>query len=119
MLRPGKAGSNTAADHVAVLDAALAQVPAALRARDDTAGWRCWFAPTPPARRKDSPRTCTGTGWSSPSGLSFAHLDIHPALAALPNQAWTPAYQARKPRAAETGCRSSPATGPGSPRPPA
>ncbi len=31
---PGKAGSNTAADHVAVLDAALAQVPAALRVPD-------------------------------------------------------------------------------------
>src|SRR6185312_40643 len=29
LLRPGKAGSNTAADHVTVLDAALAQIPAA------------------------------------------------------------------------------------------
>jgi hypothetical protein len=28
---------------------------------------------------------------------------VHTALAALPKQAWTPAYQARKPRAAETG----------------
>ena len=36
LLRPGKAGSNTAADHVVVLDAALAQLPAALRARDET-----------------------------------------------------------------------------------
>ncbi len=31
LLRPGKAGSNTAADHVAVFDAALAQIPAPLR----------------------------------------------------------------------------------------
>src|SRR4051794_5190231 len=31
LLRPGRAGSNTAADHVQVLDAALAQIPAALR----------------------------------------------------------------------------------------
>jgi hypothetical protein len=36
LLRPGKAGSNTAADHVVVLDAALAQLPAELRAPDET-----------------------------------------------------------------------------------
>jgi len=41
-----KAGSNTAADHVVVLDAALAQLPSDLWARDETgqvavlAGWR-------------------------------------------------------------------------------
>jgi hypothetical protein len=35
LLRPGKAGSNTAADHVAVLDAALAQIPQPLRCRDE------------------------------------------------------------------------------------
>jgi hypothetical protein len=34
LLRPGKAGSNTAADHVSVLDAALAQLRADRRARD-------------------------------------------------------------------------------------
>ena len=34
LLRPGRAGSNTAADHRVVLDAALAQLPAPLRARD-------------------------------------------------------------------------------------
>jgi hypothetical protein len=34
LLRPGNAGSNTAADHVTVLDAALAQLPAHLRAAD-------------------------------------------------------------------------------------
>jgi DDE family transposase len=32
MLRPGNAGANTAADHVAVLDSALAQLPEAVRA---------------------------------------------------------------------------------------
>jgi hypothetical protein len=32
MLRPGNAGSNTVADHVVVLDAALAQLPEAIRA---------------------------------------------------------------------------------------
>jgi len=33
MLRPGSAGSNNAADHIAVLDAALAQLPASERTR--------------------------------------------------------------------------------------
>jgi hypothetical protein len=44
LLRPGRAGSNTAADHIAVLDAALAQIPDAHRygtpilVRTDSAG---------------------------------------------------------------------------------
>ena len=44
MLRPGRAGSNTTADHIAVLDAALAQIPDTYRhgtevlVRADTAG---------------------------------------------------------------------------------
>ncbi len=48
MLRPGNAGSNTTADHIAVLTAAIAQVPAAHRkrilVRTDGAGPRmgCW-----------------------------------------------------------------------------
>src|SRR4051812_43244947 len=35
LLRPGRAGSNTAVDHVTVLDTALAQIPAALRTPDE------------------------------------------------------------------------------------
>jgi Transposase DDE domain. len=38
MLRPGNAGSNTAADHVAVLDAALAQLPVKTKAADPENG---------------------------------------------------------------------------------
>ena len=44
MLRPGRAGSNTTADHITVLDAALTQIPDAHRhgtpilIRADTAG---------------------------------------------------------------------------------
>ena len=33
MLRPGNAGSNTAADHLAVVDASVAQVPARYRCK--------------------------------------------------------------------------------------
>jgi hypothetical protein len=38
MLRPGSAGSNTAADHVGLLDAALAQLPCATKAADPVDG---------------------------------------------------------------------------------
>jgi hypothetical protein len=38
VLRPGNAGSNTAADHVEVLDAALAQLPVKTRAADPEGG---------------------------------------------------------------------------------
>ena len=44
-------------------------------------------------------------------GASFAHLDVATALAHLPTQAWTPACQARKPRAAEHGVQIEPRDG--------
>jgi hypothetical protein len=44
-------------------------------------------------------------------GASFAHLDVATALAHLPTKAWTPAYQARKPRAAEHGVQIEPRDG--------
>ncbi|WP_214370619.1 transposase [Pseudonocardia sp. H11422] len=44
-------------------------------------------------------------------GASFAPLDVHAALAQLPAAAWTPAYQARKPRAAEHGVQIEPRDG--------
>ena len=44
-------------------------------------------------------------------GASLGHFDIHTALATLPAAAWTPAYQARKPRAAETGVQIEPRDG--------
>ena len=51
LLRPGNAGSNTAADHIAVLDTALEQVPTLTGT-----GTRSWSAPTAPgARRRSSP----------------------------------------------------------------
>ena len=35
LLRPGRAGSNTAGDHIAVFDPALAQIPQKLRTPDE------------------------------------------------------------------------------------
>ena len=54
MLRPGNAGANTAADHIAVLDLALAQIPDAHRhgtpilVRADGAGCSQGVAGAPP-----------------------------------------------------------------------
>jgi len=44
-------------------------------------------------------------------GASLGHFDIHAAVALLPGSAWTPAYQARKPRAAQTGVQIEPREG--------
>ena len=84
LLRPGKAGSNTAADHVAVLDAALAQIPQKLRTPDeagripvlvrtDAAGATHQFA---------KHLAATGVGFSL--GANLGHFDVHTALAQLP-----------------------------------
>jgi Transposase DDE domain group 1 len=65
LLRPGNAGSNTAADHIEVFDAALAQLPAHLRELMSTDVGRCWCAPTPQAPPRPSPHTLPRRGWSS------------------------------------------------------
>jgi hypothetical protein len=111
LLRPGKAGSNTAADHVVVLDAALAQLPASLRSRDEAGR-------VPVLVRTDAAGATRGfaahlheRGVEFSVGASFAHLDVHSALAQLPAAVWTPAYPARKPRAAEHGVQIEPRDG--------
>jgi hypothetical protein len=111
LLRPGKAGSNTAADHVVVLDAALAQLPAALRARDDAGRVAVLVRTDAAGATKEFAAHLASQGVEFSVGASFAHLDVHTALAALPEQAWTPAYQARKPRAAEQGVQIEPRDG--------
>ena len=55
ILRPGNAGSNTAADHKTVIDRSLAQIPAAARSR----AWRSCSGPTRPARHTRPPITAT------------------------------------------------------------
>jgi hypothetical protein len=110
LLRPGKAGPNTVVDHVAVFGAALAQIPAPLRARDadgriavlvrtDAAGATKEFAAHPHRE-----------GAEFSGGASLGHFDIHTALATLPKNVWTPAYQARKPRR-RTGVQIEPRDG--------
>ena len=89
LLRAGNAGSNTAADHIAVVKAALAQLPGHRRARRPgrkilirTDGAGCtheflnWLV---------SQRLSYSVGFSLPD--SFAKV-----LEAMPAQSWTPAY---------------------------
>ncbi len=111
LLRPGKAGSNTAADHVTVLDAVLAQVPARLRARDTHGRVPVLVRTDAAGATKEFARHLAATGVEFSLGANLGHFDIHTALAQLPAAAWTPAYQARKPRAAETGVQIDPRDG--------
>ncbi len=84
MLRPGNAGSNTACDHIAVLDEALTQLPQeaigpGLLVRADRAGATHEFVDHVVAR---------GLGFSV--GLDLTER-VRQALLALPEQAWQPA----------------------------
>lgn len=111
LLRPGRAGSNTATDHVTVLDAALAQIPAALRVPDADGRIKVLVRTDAAGATREFAAHLAASGVEFSVGASFAHLDIGPALALLPTTAWTPAYQARKPRAAETGVQIEPRDG--------
>lgn len=92
ILRPGKAGSNTAADHIEILTMALSALPAHARprpgdpeaprvmVRTDAAGATHAFA----AAVRDA-----GCGFSL--GFSIA-AEVQAAVLAIPADAWVPAY---------------------------
>jgi hypothetical protein len=88
VLRPGNAGSNTAAEHIEVTRLALAQLPRALRRRvlirtDAGGGTReflAWLAS--PGRRLHYSIGMTVTD------------DMQQAILALPDRIWEPAYDA-------------------------
>jgi hypothetical protein len=104
LLRPGNAGSNTAADHVGVLAAAIAQIPVRFRRRLIV--------------------RCDGAGASHEltehiKGLNSARRQVHfvvgwkvtdadeAAIAALPQSAWSPAVeQDASPKTTPTSPRS-------------
>jgi hypothetical protein len=89
-LRPGNAGSNTAADHITVLDDALAQLPDAYRhghpilIRADCAG--CTKAFLAHVRSLRAP----GVSCEFSVGWSVGERE-HAAIGALPARAWSPA----------------------------
>ena len=87
LLRPGNAGSGTAADHVTVLDDALAQLPidpaeVEVIARADSAGWSHGFVD---ACRDRHVRFVIGHQLT---------IDIANVLVAVPERAWQPAISA-------------------------
>lgn len=90
MLRPGNAGSNTAADHIAVIDAALAQIPDEQRHgypilfRFDGAGASKALLTHLRSLRNSSVDSEFSVGWA-------VTAREHAAVAALPKRAWTPA----------------------------
>jgi len=93
MLRPGNAGSNTAADHIAVLAAAIAQVPASRRRklliRADGAGASHelldWLTALDAKR-----------GRSVEYSVGYAVTDkVRDAITRVPKKAWKPAITAQ------------------------
>jgi len=84
LLRPGSANANTAADHITVLDLALAQLPAAERGSvlvrgDSGAGTKAFLAHI----------TALGLAFS----VGFPATDpVAAAIELVPPAAWTPAY---------------------------
>jgi hypothetical protein len=92
VLRPGNAGANTAADHITVLDAALAQIPDAHRhgtdilIRADSAGGAKAFLAHVRALREQGIHT----------SFSVGHAVTEPvrrAIRALPDHLWQPALE--------------------------
>ena len=92
MLRPGNAGSNTAADHVAIVDAAVAQIPAKHRRR---MLFTCDGAGSTHALAEHVTRLGGRPGhqvhYSAGSGFDER---IRAVLPRLPESAWTPALDA-------------------------
>ncbi|WP_455356996.1 IS1380 family transposase [Streptomyces sp. SYSU K217416] len=89
-LRPGNAGANTAADHIAVLDDALAQIPDAHRhgtdilVRTDSAGSAKSFLTHVRDLRTRGIRTFFSVGYAVTE-------PVRRAIRALPAQVWHPA----------------------------
>ncbi len=94
-----------------MLDDALAQLPAPLRAPDEAGRVAVLVRTDAAGATKEFAAHLHDHGVEFSVGASFAHLDVHSALAQIPAAAWTPAYQARKPRAAETGVQVEPRDG--------
>ncbi|MGW5481811.1 IS1380 family transposase [Streptomyces sp. NPDC004008] len=92
LLRAGNAGANTAADHITVLDTALAQIPDAHRhgtdilIRADSAGGAKAFLAHIRALRPRGIRTFFSVGHSVTE-------PVRRAIRALPDQVWHPALE--------------------------
>jgi hypothetical protein len=92
VLRPGNAGSNTEADHIAPLDVAPAQLPVKTVRSTPRARSGCWPEPTRPAPPTTSSRRC-GTGDSSSPSASPMDEAVRQAALGLPKKAWQEAIR--------------------------
>ncbi|MFD6327908.1 IS1380 family transposase [Streptomyces sp. NPDC058442] len=92
VLRPGNAGANTAADHITVLDAALAQIPDAHRhgaeilIRADSAGSAKAFLAHIRALRSRGIRASFSVGYAVTE-------PVRRAIRCLPEHLWHPAFE--------------------------
>lgn len=92
ILRPGKAGSNTAADHVEILTMALAALPAHARPRPDDPGTPQVMVRTDAAGATHAfARAVREEGCGFSLGFSIT-TDVQAAVLAIPADAWVPAY---------------------------
>jgi hypothetical protein len=99
LLRRGNAGSNTAADHLTVLDDALAQIPPHLRQPDEHGKVKVLVRTDAAGATHAFTARIAGLGMQFSVGAYLHHFDIHTILARIPTTAWTPAYNADgKPR---------------------
>jgi hypothetical protein len=99
LLRRGNAGSNTAADHLTVLDDALAQIPAHLRQPDAEGKVKVLIRTDAAGATHAFTARIAGMGMDFSVGAYLHHFDIHTMLTRIPKKAWTPAYNADgKPR---------------------
>ena len=94
MLRPGKAGANTAADHITVTDLALRQIPDEVRQRTpilfrtDGAGCtKVWLSHLRRLREENALQVEFSVGFPMTEPVQHAIL-------ALPAAAWAPAIEA-------------------------
>lgn len=96
LLRPGNAGSNTAADHIAVVRAALKQLPGHIPGRRP--GRKVLVRTDSAGATHDFLDWVVGQRMSYSVGFTLPTC-FEATLAKIPKQAWTPAYDAdRQPR---------------------
>ena len=92
LLRPGNAGSNTAADHVGVLDMAIESLPPKVRRRAE-GGPRLLARADSAGATHDFAAACRQKG----VGFSFgfpANEDVRLAISLVPEDIWEPAIEA-------------------------
>jgi hypothetical protein len=94
LLRRGNTGSNTAADHLTVLDEALAQIPAHLRQPDEHGKVKVLVRTDAAGATHTFTARIAGLGMEFSVGAYLHHFDIHTILARIPKKAWTLAYNA-------------------------